>query len=255
MLHYKKYLNKEGLPWVTFVHGIGGSLNIWYKQIKEFKKHYNFLLIDLKGHGKSKIELDQKTPYSFQGASKDIIEVLDELKIKTSHFIGISLGSIIVRNIGFLFPERVDSTILGGMIYKFNLRAKILLTIGHMTKRFLPYMFLYKLFAWIMMPRGRHEKSRKMFVNEARKMKQIEFIKWFELSKDVVRNHYFVHKHKLKVPSLTIMGDEDYMFLPFARKYSGNSLNVIKKSGHVCNVDAFKEFNEICIDFINKHKL
>jgi pimeloyl-ACP methyl ester carboxylesterase len=40
-----------------FVHGAGGSSSIWFKQIRDFKKQYNVLLLDLHGHGDSKTTL------------------------------------------------------------------------------------------------------------------------------------------------------------------------------------------------------
>jgi pimeloyl-ACP methyl ester carboxylesterase len=42
---------------VTFVHGAGGSSSIWFKQIRDFQKQYNVLLLDLRGHGESKTSL------------------------------------------------------------------------------------------------------------------------------------------------------------------------------------------------------
>ena len=60
MLHFKTFLRKEKSSWVTFVHGAGGSSAIWYKQLRDFKKKHNVLLIDLRGHGKSKSPIYQK---------------------------------------------------------------------------------------------------------------------------------------------------------------------------------------------------
>ena len=57
MLHYITYHHKTATEWVTFVHGAGGSSSIWFKQIREFKKHFNVLLLDLRGHGNSKSSL------------------------------------------------------------------------------------------------------------------------------------------------------------------------------------------------------
>eukprot|EP00657_Telonema_sp_P-1_P003201 TRINITY_DN1777_c0_g1_i1.p1 TRINITY_DN1777_c0_g1~~TRINITY_DN1777_c0_g1_i1.p1 ORF type:complete len:104 (-),score=36.32 TRINITY_DN1777_c0_g1_i1:157-468(-) len=51
MLHYTTYLLKPEAPWVTFVHGAGGSSAIWFKQVRDFKKSFNVLLVDLRGHG------------------------------------------------------------------------------------------------------------------------------------------------------------------------------------------------------------
>ena len=46
MLHYSTYTNSKSKPWVTFVHGAGGSSSIWFKQIREFSKHFNVLMLD-----------------------------------------------------------------------------------------------------------------------------------------------------------------------------------------------------------------
>ena len=103
MIHYTKYLSKkhQNREWITFVHGAGGSSTIWFKQIKYFSKNYNLLLLDLRGHGKSKaIPLNPfNKKYTFNSITFDILEVLDKEKIKKSHFVGISLGTILIRNL------------------------------------------------------------------------------------------------------------------------------------------------------------
>ena len=45
MLNYTVYRSQEAKPWVTFIHGAGGSSTIWFKQIKSFSKFFNLLLI------------------------------------------------------------------------------------------------------------------------------------------------------------------------------------------------------------------
>ena len=57
MINYNVYKNPLSNEWVTFVHGAGGSSSIWFKQIREFKKHFNVLLLDLRGHGKSNFKI------------------------------------------------------------------------------------------------------------------------------------------------------------------------------------------------------
>ena len=81
MLHYTTYTEAASDQWVTFVHGAGGSSTIWFRQIRDFKKHFNVLLLDLRGHGNSKPNLVQafQQRYTFDSITDDIIEVIDHL--------------------------------------------------------------------------------------------------------------------------------------------------------------------------------
>jgi pimeloyl-ACP methyl ester carboxylesterase len=258
MLHYKTYeLDNPDAPWVVFVHGAGGSSSIWFLQIKEFIRHFNVLLVDLRGHGKSKgVVPKDKHYYDFEDITRDILEVLDSLKIQNAHFIGISLGTIIIRNLSEIAPERVSSMIMGGAIIRLNIRAKVLVTLGNMFKRFVPYMWLYSFFAWIIMPSERHKRSRLLFVNEAKKVAQKEFMRWFTLTYELTPLLKYFEEKDTAIPTLYLMGDEDHMFLPAVRyiitKHTNSWLEVIGNSGHVCNVDQPKEFNTRAILFLKK---
>ena len=142
---------------------------------REFSKHFNVLMIDLRGHGKSKAPIYGKLKqYSFDVIGDDIIEVLDHLKIEKSNFVGISLGTIIIRELAERFPERFESMIMGGAVMKLNIRGQILMRTGALLKSVVPYLLLYKLFAWVIMPKDNHKESRSLFVNEAKKLYQKE---------------------------------------------------------------------------------
>jgi len=65
MLHHKVLPNSNSSEWTIFIHGFGGSSNVWFKQVREFQQHFNVVLIDLRGHGKSQ-GLPKKRKYSFE---------------------------------------------------------------------------------------------------------------------------------------------------------------------------------------------
>jgi len=256
LLSYNSYKHPTSKKWVTFVHGAGGSSSIWYKQVREFKKHFNVLILDLRGHGKSKNLITSfKNKYTFDTVTQDIAEVLEFLKIETSHFVGISLGTILIRNLAESKPELIDSMIMGGAIIKLNFRSRFLIFIGNLFKSVLPYMLLYKLFAFIIMPRKNHAKSRLLFVNEAKKLYQKEFIRWFKLTAEINPLLRLFRMKDLKIPTLYIMGEEDHLFLPSIKnivtKHINASLVVIKKCGHVVNVEQALVFNQKTINYIN----
>ncbi|MEI8033458.1 MAG: alpha/beta hydrolase [Chlorobiaceae bacterium] len=259
MLHYKTYEHDDPCaPWVVFVHGAGGSSSIWFLQIKEFIRHFNVLLVDLRGHGKSKNNgiAKEARNYDFKDITLDIIEVLDTLNIQQAHFIGISLGTILIRNLSEIAPGRVRSMVMGGAIIRLNVRAKVLVTLGNLFKRFVPYMWLYSFFAWIIMPSERHKKSRLLFVNEAKKVAQKEFMRWFSLTYELTPLLRYFEEKDTGIPTLYLMGEEDHMFLPAVRliieRHTNSWLEVIVNSGHVCNVDQPGEFNARAILFLKK---
>jgi len=261
VINYTIYENKNSDQWVTFVHGAGGSSSIWFKQIRDFKKHYNVLLLDLRGHGESKPTLKAafKQKYTFSALANDILEVLDFLKIKKSHFVGISLGTILIRQLAEMYPERVQSMILGGAILKMNFRSQVLMRLGNMFKYVLPYLVLYKFFAFVIMPKKSHKQSRVLFINEAKKLYQKEFIKWFKLTAEINPILKWFRQVELNIPTLYVMGEEDYMFLPSVRKvvenhYKSSKLFVIENCGHVVNVEQPIAFNDAVLSFIKTAK-
>ena len=258
MLNYAIYRNKESQQWVTFIHGAGGSSTIWFKQIKAFSRFFNLLLIDLRGHGKSKHHMLDLTNsiYTFDAIAADIMEVLDHEKIKSSHFMGISLGTILIRTIAEKSPERVNSMIMGGAILKFNFKSRLLMRFGNATKSILPYMWLYKILAFIIMPKRNHKESRLLFIREAKKLYQKEFIRWFKLTSEVIPLLKVFRQKQIKVPTLYVMGEQDYMFLPAVRKvveqHQRSQLQVIPNCGHVVNVEHPQQFNQLCLRFLHR---
>lgn len=259
MLAHTNYKHSTSQEWVTFVHGAGGSSTIWFKQIREFKKHFNVLLLDLRGHGRSKTNLKSlfEQRYSFQSIANDVLEVLDDLKIQKSHFVGLSLGTIIIRQIAQMRPEKVSSMILGGAVMKLNLQGKILIFLGNAFKNLLPYLFLYKIFAFAVMPKKTHRESRVLFIREAKKLYQKEFLKWFKLTADVFPLLRIFREEETNIPTFYIMGREDHMFLPSVqelvkRHAKSSELCIVENSGHVVNVDQPQVFNEKVIGYIGR---
>lgn len=257
MLHHSIYkAKKENASWITFIHGAGGSSAIWFKQIRFFSKNFNLLLIDLRGHGASKdlIQNPFKTKYSFESIAEDIFEVMDHVKIEKSHFVGISLGTILIRQLAEMQPKRVYKMIMGGAILELNLRSRILMYFGNATKSVLPYMWLYRFFAFIIMPNRNHKESRILFIREAKKLYQKEFIRWFKLTSEIIPKLRIFRKVTVDIPTLYIMGDQDYMFLPSVQKVTEShplsQLLVLKECGHVVNVEKPGKFNDGMLSFL-----
>lgn len=260
MLYYKEFVHPQSSEWVVFIHGAGGSSAVWFKQLKDFKKEFNLLLIDLRGHGKS-VDLPQAVwndEYTFEAVTGDIIQVLDHLKTPPAHFMGVSLGTILARQLAELEPQRVKSLIMAGAITRLNAQSRILVFLGNTFKRVIPFMWLYRLFAFVIMPRKQHEESRNLFVREAQKLCQKEFIRWFKLTSTINPLLKLFKERDLGIPTLYVMGDQDVMFLEpvknLVKSHKNSVLKILTKCGHVVNVEQPDQFNNLSMAFIKNQK-
>jgi len=256
MLHHKILLNPNSPEWVVFIHGFGGSSNVWFKQIRAFNDHFNVLLVDLRGHGKSQ-NLSHMAKYSFALIAKDVAEVLEFLNIKKAHFIGVSMGSIIIRQVALSFPQLVKSMIFAGAVTQLDLKSRFFLKLGRTLQPILPYMALYRLFANIMMPKDNHKESRNIFIGEAKQLMKKEFNRWFKLTSRLAKYLNYLHHQNAAEKALYVMGSEDHLFLGAAQVIVENNpnvrLTVVHGCGHVVNVEQPEIFNKAAIAFIHEH--
>jgi pimeloyl-ACP methyl ester carboxylesterase len=257
MLFHKTYIHNSSQEWLVLVHGAGSNSSIWFKQLKEFVKHFNVLTIDLRGHGKSKDypERSLRKNYTFEVVSQDVLDVLNHLKIQSAHFVGISLGTLIIRSLGEIDASKIKSMILGGAITNLNWFGQLMVFVSKIYQHLVPFYWLYLLCAYILMPGSRHKEARMHFVKEAQKLEQPEFLRWFALTLQVMPTLRLFFKKELPVPTLYVMGEDDFMFLPHIKNkimqfHQHAVLKIIEKCGHVCNVESPEVFNDEVIKFV-----
>jgi len=256
MLYYKRIEHPKSLEWAIFIHGAGGSSAVWHKQIKDFSEHFNLLLIDLRGHGKSK-DMPSKGAYSFDIIAEDVVEVVRQNKIENGHFIGVSLGSIVINQIQINHPELVKTMVFSGAITKLTIQSRFLFRLGRILNPILPYMALYALFARIIMPRKNHKESRFLFIKEAEKLMKKEFNRWFKLTAKLTKHLNYLQNQNLTAKGLYVMGSEDHLFLQPAKdlvsKNENLKIEIVPNCGHVVNYEKYEIFNRVSIDFIYAH--
>ena len=253
MLKYE-IIDNQAEEWVVFIHGIGGSTRTWKKQIDSFSASYNLLLLDLPGHGRNAEKVIDKV--DAQKLHTGIVETLDHLHIEQAHFVGLSMGTIVIANFAVHYPERVGAIIFGGAVLKLHGFYKRALIFANGIKRLVPYEFLYKFFAWFMMPRKRHEKSRSIFLREVVKLRQETLFAWMEYLLFALNPDKLLAKLDfLGKRILFISGDEDHCFLrgakTIANKMKSSDIKIIKKCGHICSIENWKMFNRLALEYLS----
>ena len=112
-IHYVSY--GEGPP-VVFVHGLGGSSNVWHGVMQAMKQHHHCIALDLRGHGRSQ----GRGKFSIEGWAKDIQKLIRHLELPAVTLVGHSLGSLIAQHLAQTQPESVDQLALVGAISYFQ---------------------------------------------------------------------------------------------------------------------------------------
>ncbi len=97
---------------VFFIHGVGGSAELWKAQIAYFhSRGYDIIAPDLLGHGKSS-KPSFSAAYSFTDLSQDMLHIFDMFRKKRNILIGHSYGASFVTMIASERSHSVSKVVL-----------------------------------------------------------------------------------------------------------------------------------------------
>jgi 3-oxoadipate enol-lactonase len=99
----------DGAPALMLSNSLGTDLHMWDDQVGEWSKHYRVIRYDRRGHGRSGAP---QGPYSMERFGRDVIAVLDALKVKKTNWCGLSMGGMVGQWLGANAPDRVEKLVL-----------------------------------------------------------------------------------------------------------------------------------------------
>lgn len=248
MLNYE-YIDNRKSESIVLLHGYGGNCNCFKKQLDLLNTLFNIVLIDLHGHGKSKhLHLVPSQDFSFETIASDIHKLLTRLHISCAHFMGLSLGTMVANAYAFHYPNNVLSILNVGAIIKLKPINYKIMKLIYRSRNYVPHMFVYLAAGFVIMPRKKHRKARKIFVTEAKKMDSKDFFAWSKLIIDF-GSSYPSGKLDLNIPALYISGASDYVFIKEVKEHcqhcKRSQLYILENTGHVCNIDDPVSFNTV----------
>ena len=109
-----RFLEEGDGPPVVLIHGFTSSAESWSEVgvVSALSDRFRAIALDCRGHGKSGRPRDPSA-YGRQMA-RDVVALLDFLKLDDAHLIGYSMGAEIALRVTVDHPERVRSLVIGG---------------------------------------------------------------------------------------------------------------------------------------------
>jgi len=99
----------EQAPVLMLSNSLGTNLHMWDDQVAPFTRHFRLVRYDRRGHGKSSVP---KGPYTMERLGRDVLAVLDGLRLERINWCGLSMGGMVGMWLGANAANRVDKLIL-----------------------------------------------------------------------------------------------------------------------------------------------
>jgi pimeloyl-ACP methyl ester carboxylesterase len=96
---------------VVLLHGLACGRRMWFHQIRALRSRFRVIAYDQRGHGETDAPVDA-TDYSAAHLARDLVGVLDALKIERAAIVGFSLGGGPALALAASKPERVSRLVL-----------------------------------------------------------------------------------------------------------------------------------------------
>lgn len=255
----------EGPP-VLLLHGFGGQIWVWEKQVAALSKRNRVYIPDLIGYGYSDRPKVEYTPALFIDSIK---QFMDQLGLKRASLIGTSMGGGIAWAFALTYPERVEKVVLIDSVppdvvpevrnpsYRWFLAirnlpllpylAVALHTRGMLRATLMEMVYDDRLISDEVVERqyqiGRIAGTARVMTSTARHAEELK--------------RYAGALRTLVKPTLIVWGDQDEVFSVAVGKglqasIKGSELFVIKQSGHMTMWEHPGETNQAILEFLGR---
>jgi pimeloyl-ACP methyl ester carboxylesterase len=109
---------------LVLLHGFGGCSQDWSPLIADWSTHFQLIIPDLRGHGRSS---NPSKIFRHQDAATDMLALLDHLKIDKFKGVGVSGGGNVLLHLATRHPDRVQAMVLVSATSYFPAQARAIM--------------------------------------------------------------------------------------------------------------------------------
>jgi 3-oxoadipate enol-lactonase len=230
----------------VFLHGIGGDRGHWTLQLEAFSSSRKAVAWDARGYGDSD---DYDGPLCFDDFGADLLRLLDHFGAQQADIVGLSMGGRIARNFALAHPGRVRTLTLANTSPGFDaLSSEEVERFVEERRNRSPRS------ARQLLGSGAPAEAEQALAASFARLRRASYLKTLEAS---VSQDRAAPLEKIAAPTLVVAGDEDRVYpLEIARRMAqripGAELVVLRRCGHLSNLEQPAAFNAALLDFLSR---
>jgi pimeloyl-ACP methyl ester carboxylesterase len=228
---------------IVFVHGTGGSHQMWIPQMEYLSLKYNTVAINLPGHGLGQRK-GETTIAGYVNAVQDFIVGLD---LKNVVLAGLSMGGAITQEFALTYAERLSAIILFSTGAKLKVMPEIFEIIRN---NFEAYISFLPQFAFA---KSTPQEVIERTLEEARKCDPEVVYGDFQACN---KFDLLARIKEIKIPCLIFSGTEDKLTVPKYQDYlheqiPGSKLIRFENASHLLNLEKPMDVNKAIEEFVD----
>lgn len=261
----------KNAPPLLFCYGLVCSKLQWKYQMEHFRKTHRVIYMDYRGHGQSDKSVDAST-VTIENCARDLLELMDELKIDSAPVLGHSLGVNIILDLYRIAPKRVKALVLANGTPKdpfetmfhhnflqvaFPLIRKARGLFPQLLEKFWAEQGTNPINQYFVALAGFNPKyAKREDINEyLRLTSTVELATFLNLLEDFMKYDATHWLHEIEAPTLVIAGERDLITPPLNQRIFGQLIpnaqfSLIEEGSHCPQMEKPDLVNEILENFL-----
>lgn len=235
---------------VVFVHGLGGTANVWAAQAGIVSRHFKAIRPDLPGSGRSPRQGEISTP----ALAEWLLALLRDQGLEAAHLVGHSYGSVICQHAAAAQPAQIRSLTLIGPILAPSDAMRQALRDRAATARAEGLVGIAD--ATVLAGTSAETKAHRPEVaGFVRELVMRQDAECYAQTCEAIAATQPADLSAVRCPALVLTGDEDATAPPavaraVADALGGATLRVLRRCGHWTPIERAAEVSEHLIDFL-----
>jgi len=249
-IHYA--IDGEG-PWLTLSHSLACNLHMWDEEARRLSNRYKVLRYDTRGHGGSGAP---SGAYSFDMLADDLHGLFQALGIRSTHFVGLSMGGMIGQTYALKYPGIFMSVTLCDTTSRYAPEAlpMWLERIRIVEAQGMESMVNPSLARWF--TEGFQKRRPEIVEKAASMIRSTPAAGFIGCCHAIPKIDLTERLKEIRCPSVVIVGKEDLatpvaMAQEIHHAMPGSTLAIIPGAAHLSNLEQPEAFNQALMSFLS----